>query len=83
MRQGDSMVDRSMNYYCAPDDAMDAPDAMAPWARLALDSALKARANRPTPTPRPRKGGPRAKAAPPLRPVKRAPAAGTRRRPQG
>jgi DNA transformation protein len=83
MRQGDSVVDRSMNYYCPPDDAMDAPDAMAPWARLALDSALKARANRPSPAPRPRKAGPRTKAAPRSRPVKRAPAAATRRHPQG
>ena len=43
MRKGDALVSRSMNYYSAPDDAMDSPHAMAPWARLALDSALKAR----------------------------------------
>lgn len=35
-------VQRSMNYYCAPVDAMDSALAMAPWARLALDSARKA-----------------------------------------
>lgn len=52
MRQGDKLVDRSMNYYCPPDDAMDAAHAMAPWARMALESALKARATRPAPKPR-------------------------------
>jgi DNA transformation protein and related proteins len=36
-------VPKSMNYYSAPDDALESPHAMAPWARLALDSALKAR----------------------------------------
>ena len=35
---------RSMNYYSAPDEAMESPQAMAPWAQLALASALKARA---------------------------------------
>lgn len=34
---------KSMNYYSAPVDAMEAPQCMAPWARLALESALKAR----------------------------------------
>lgn len=33
----------AMNYYTAPEEAMDAAHAMAPWARLALESALKAR----------------------------------------
>src|SRR5512133_1540090 len=33
----------SMNYYSAPDDAMESPALMAPWARLALEAALKAR----------------------------------------
>ena len=36
-------VARSMNYYSAPDEAMESSHAMAPWVRLALDSALKAR----------------------------------------
>ena len=36
-------LSRSVNYYSAPEDAMDSAHAMAPWARLALDSALKAR----------------------------------------
>ena len=47
MRKGDTLVDRSMNYYCPPDDAMDASHAMAPWGRMALESALKARAATP------------------------------------
>jgi DNA transformation protein and related proteins len=37
-------VPRSMNYFSAPEDAMDSPDAMRPWAALALDCALRARA---------------------------------------
>lgn len=38
-------VSRSMNYYSAPEEAMDSPQLMAPWARLALEAALKAAAN--------------------------------------
>lgn len=38
-------VTRGMNYYSAPEDAMEAPHAMAPWARIALDCALKAKAS--------------------------------------
>ncbi len=34
-------VSRSMNYYSAPEDAMDSPAAMQPWARMALECALK------------------------------------------
>ncbi|WP_309681226.1 TfoX/Sxy family protein [Polaromonas sp.] len=36
-------VARSMNHYSAPEEAMESPELMAPWARLALDCALKAR----------------------------------------
>ena len=39
-------VSRGMNYYSAPEDAMDSPHAMAPWARLAMDAALKAKAGK-------------------------------------
>lgn len=35
-------VPRSMNYFCAPDEAMDSPDAMRPWAALALQCAVRA-----------------------------------------
>jgi len=61
-------VPKSMNYYSAPEDAMEAPHLMTPWARLALDAALKARALKPKPrakaTPKPAakiKPAPRAK----------------------
>lgn len=37
-------VAKSMNYYSAPDEAMESPHAMAPWAQLALAAALLARA---------------------------------------
>jgi DNA transformation protein len=44
-------VSRGMNYYSAPEEAMDSAHAMAPWARLALEAALSAKA------PKPRKSG--------------------------
>ena len=37
----------SMNYYSAPDEAMESPQLMAPWARLALEAALLARQSKP------------------------------------
>ncbi|GAA0759091.1 hypothetical protein GCM10009107_40210 [Ideonella azotifigens] len=37
----------SLSYFTAPDDAMDSPAQMLPWARLALASALRARASKP------------------------------------
>lgn len=40
-------VPRSMNYFRSPEGAMDSPDAMRPWAALALDCALRARARKP------------------------------------
>ena len=33
-----------MNYSTAPDAAMESPDAMLPWARLALSSAVASKA---------------------------------------
>ena len=39
-------VQRSMNYFSSPEEAMDSPDAMRPWAALALDCALRARAGK-------------------------------------
>ncbi len=48
-------VQRSLNYYSAPEAAMDSPDAMLPWARLALQSALSARAGKPPGGAKPRK----------------------------
>ncbi len=38
---------KSMNYYCAPDEALESAHLMAPWARLALEAALSARQSRP------------------------------------
>jgi len=35
-------VQRSVNYYSAPSEAMESPELMAPWARQALECALKA-----------------------------------------
>ncbi len=32
-----------MNYYTTPDETMESPDAMLPWARLALSVALDAK----------------------------------------
>ncbi len=40
-------VPRSVNYFSSPEDAMDSPDAMRPWAALALECALRARAAKP------------------------------------
>ena len=40
-------VSRGMNYYSAPEEAMDAPHAMAPWALLALEAAVAAKAGKP------------------------------------
>jgi DNA transformation protein and related proteins len=36
----------SLSYWSAPDEAMDAPAQMQPWARLALGAALRAQAGR-------------------------------------
>ncbi len=33
-----------MNYFTTPDETMESPDAMLPWARLALHVALDAKA---------------------------------------
>ena len=37
----------TMSYWTAPDDAMDSPEAMLPWARLALAAALRSAASKP------------------------------------
>jgi DNA transformation protein len=52
MRRGGTTVVQSMNYYSAPEAAMDAADAMAPWAQRALEAAVAARAPRPRRTRR-------------------------------
>ncbi len=46
-------VEKTVNYYSAPDDAMESPQLMAPWARQALACALKAHAAKlKTPAPK-------------------------------
>lgn len=49
----------SLGYWTAPAEALDAPALMLPWARLALQAALRARAAKLGGQPKP---GPRAKA---------------------
>ena len=39
-------VERGMNYFSAPGDALESPQLMAPWARQALDCALKAQSTK-------------------------------------
>jgi len=34
----------ALGYWSAPDEALDSPSAMAPWARLSLEAALKVKA---------------------------------------
>jgi DNA transformation protein and related proteins len=51
----------SISYFSVPEEAMESPPAMQPWARLALAAALRARAAKPVATrpankARPRKG---------------------------
>jgi DNA transformation protein and related proteins len=38
----------TMSYWTPPDEAMDSPDAMRPWAQRALDAALRSAAAKPT-----------------------------------
>lgn len=35
------------SYWTPPDEAMDSPEAMRPWARLALEAALRSAASKP------------------------------------
>ena len=37
----------TVSYFSAPEDAMESPPLMQPWARLALAAALRARAAKP------------------------------------
>ena len=37
----------TINYWTAPDDAMESPLLMRPWARLAMEAALRARNAKP------------------------------------
>jgi DNA transformation protein len=43
----------TLGYWTAPDEALDSPRSMEPWARLSLAAALRAKAGaRPTAAPR-------------------------------
>lgn len=39
----------TMSYFTAPEDAMESPALMQPWARLALEAAVRARAAKKAP----------------------------------
>jgi DNA transformation protein len=39
----------TLGYWSAPDEALESPQLMAPWARLALASALRAQASKRAP----------------------------------
>ena len=56
----------SLNYYSAPEETMESPALMLPWARLSLASALKARPLARKPKPVAAK-----KAVTPVKPVKK------------
>jgi DNA transformation protein len=53
-----------MAYWSAPDDAMESPALMLPWARLAMASALRAAAAKRPPAARKRPAPPKGPATP-------------------
>ena len=53
----------SIAYFSAPDDAMESPQSMEPWARHALAAALRARAAKPRAATPARKAAPRSGSA--------------------
>jgi DNA transformation protein len=60
----------SLRYFNAPEEALESPPQMLPWARLAMASALRARASKPPARPRAKPAVPR-KVAPRKRPAGR------------
>jgi DNA transformation protein and related proteins len=55
----------TMGYFSAPEEAMESPPLMQPWARLALAAALRARAVKPPAAARkPRAAAPASQARP-------------------
>ncbi len=52
---------KGMNYFTAPDDAMESPALMLPWARLALQAALVAQNSKAAKGPNASSSGPLAK----------------------
>ena len=62
----------SMGYFTAPDEAIESPTLMQPWARLALEAALRARAAKPASARASKKATPPAKKARPRKPAAKA-----------
>ena len=60
------------SYFSAPEDAMESPAQMQPWARLALEAALRARAAKPASARASKKATPPAKKARPRKPAAKA-----------
>ena len=73
-------VQRSVNYYSAPSDAMESPQLMAPWARQALECALKAHSAKDGRSSRSNELQPRPARAASSRPAALAPSSTARRR---
>jgi len=72
---------QSMSYWLAPEAALESAAQMQPWARLALEAALRARASKPASTRRRPRTAPSAADATPR---KAAPSASrSRRSPRG
>ncbi|MCZ8254160.1 MAG: TfoX/Sxy family protein [Polaromonas sp.] len=71
--RGGVTAPHSLNYYTAPEEAMESPAVMLPWARVALECALKARAAKPPKPPKP----PEAPKAPTVKKTPKAPAGKT------
>lgn len=59
----------SISYFSAPDEAMESPAEMQPWARLALEAALRARAAKPASARARKAATPPAKKARPRKPA--------------
>ena len=57
------------SYFSAPEDAMESPALMQPWARLALEAALRARAAKPASARASKKATPPANKAGPRKPA--------------
>jgi DNA transformation protein len=47
-------VQKTVNYYAAPDEAMESAELMRPWAQLALQCALKAKVAKPSKPKKPK-----------------------------
>ncbi|HVK32340.1 MAG TPA: TfoX/Sxy family protein [Burkholderiaceae bacterium] len=55
----------TLGYWTVPAEAMESPQLMQPWARLAIEAALRARAAKPSAAPRKaRAAAPKARATP-------------------